>query len=276
MEICLPWLFLLTVIPGAGWSTEVLQLWNGPAPVTAVSIETPSHPPVLHIHLAEHPDGRVVVVCPGGGYAGKTMGPEGHGIAAWLNLHGIAGAVLDYRLPNGRCEVPLRDAQQAIRLLRARGFARVGILGCSAGGHLAALAASHGSLAPSDQPPCRPDFAILIYPVATLRVGLTHEGTCTHLLGPSPALADREAWSPDNLVDSRTCPCFIAHAVDDRLVPIENSRVLYRALQRAHVESELLELPSGGHGLGGYKGSSWDAWQTAATDWMNRVAPAAR
>lgn len=256
-------------------ATEIVPLWDGPAPVTADAAETPARPPVLHIHAAERLDGRAAVICPGGGYATKVIGPEGHGIAAWLGRHGVTGAVLDYRLPAGRREVPLRDAQQAIRILRGRGFASVGIVGFSAGGNLAALAATHAPLALPDRPTSRPDFAILVYPVATLREDLTHGGTCGNLLGPSPSPADRAAWSPDLLAGPRSAPCFLAHAVDDRLVPVEHSRLLHAALRRAGVASELLELPDGGHGLNGYAGPSWDAWQAASLAWLDRTVPAA-
>ncbi len=270
---------LICLLGAAMPAAETVPLWPGPAPVSDGVVETPAQPPALIIQRPEHPDGRAVVICPGGGYGGKVRGPEGNGIAIWLGRHGITGCVLDYRLPAGRREVPLRDAQQAIRLLRGRAdlaLTHVGVMGFSAGGHLAGIAATHAPLALPDAPTCRPDFAILIYPVTTLRAGVTHEGTCGNLLGAGASAADREAWSPDALVGPGTPPVFLAHAVDDKLVPIEHSRLMYAALQRHGIASELLELPNGGHGLSGYKGPSWDAWQTASLAWLDRTIPAKR
>lgn len=260
-------------------AVETVPLWSGPAPVSAGVEEIPAQPPALIIHHPEHPDGRAVVICPGGGYGGKVMGAEGNGIATWLGRHGITGCVLDYRLPAGRREVPLRDAQQAIRLLRSRAdlkLTAVGIMGFSAGGHLAGTAATHAPLALPDTPTCRPDFAILIYPVTTLRAGVTHEGTCSNLLGAGSSAADREAWSPDALAGPGTPPVFLAHAIDDHVVPIAHSRLLYAALQQHGVASELLELPNGDHGLNGYQGPSWDAWQAASLAWLDRTIPVKR
>lgn len=260
-------------------SAETVPLWSGPAPVSAGVSETPAQAPSLIIHRPAKPDGRAVVICPGGGYGGKVMGPEGNGIATWLGQHGITGCVLDYRLPAGRREVPLSDAQQAIRLLRGRkdlALTKVGIIGFSAGGHLAATAATHASLIQPDAPSCRPDFAILIYPVITLRAGVTHEGTCGNLLGAGASAADRAAWSPELLASPATPPVFLAHARDDQVVPIENSRLLAAALKRHRVASELLELADGGHGLNGYRGASWDAWQAASLAWLDRTVPVTR
>jgi len=219
------------------------------------------------------------VICPGGGYGGLVTGAEGHGIAAWLVRHGIAGIVLEYRLPKGRSYVPIADASRALRTVRARAEEwridprRVGVVGFSAGGHLASTAATmfdEGDPQAADpvaRQSSRPDFAILVYPVITMREG-GHAGSRKNLLGESPGPALLERFSNDAQVTPRTPPTFLAHAVDDRPVPIGNSRGFHEACVRAGVKSRLLELPSGGHGLDGYKGPNWDAWQSAAIEWL--------
>jgi acetyl esterase/lipase len=161
-------------------------LWNGQARTGDDEFEEADA--WISVHRPAKPNGTAVVICPGGGYGQLVTGPEGHGIAKWLNEHGITGVVLEYRLPAGRPYVPLLDAQRAIRTIRAN-FAdwaidpqRVGIMGCSAGGHLASTAATHfdagnaESADPINRFACRPDFAILIYPVITMGEK-THPGS---------------------------------------------------------------------------------------------------
>ena len=211
------------------------------------------------------------------------IGPEGHGIARWLNKHGITGVVLRYRLPRGRHSVPLLDAQRALRMIRARGREewgcdpeRVGIMGFSAGGHLASTVATHfdagspGAASPLDRQSSRPDFAILVYPVITMGNG-THGGSRRNLLGESPDAELVELYSNEKQVNQKTCPCYLAHAKDDRPVPPINSRLFHEALQRSKVPGEYLELPSGGHGLNGYRGPMWEAWQTGSLTWLRKV-----
>ncbi|MEK9633099.1 MAG: alpha/beta hydrolase, partial [Opitutae bacterium] len=233
----------------------------------------------IHLHRPAKPNGTAAIICPGGGYGGLVMGAEGHGIAQWLNSHGITGVVLQYRLPKGRSFVPLEDAQRAIRLVRHRAKEwkinanKVGIVGFSAGGHLASTAATH--FPKSGGPPaknlfdrisCRPDFAILVYPVVTMGKH-THRGSKRNLLGNNPALQMVDLFSNEKQVIKETPPVFMAHAVDDRPVPPENSRMLYAALQKKDIPSKYMELPDGGHGLNGYKGPSWDAWQKGSIQW---------
>ena len=237
----------------------------------------------IHLHRPAKPNGTAVIICPGGGYGGLVMGAEGHGIAQWLNGHGITGVVLQYRLPKGRSFVPLEDTQRAIRLVRQRAKEwkinanKVGIVGFSAGGHLASTAATHfpksgGPPAknPFDRISCRPDFAVLVYPVVTMGKH-THRGSKRNLLGNNPDAKMVELFSNEKQVSDETPPIYLAHAVDDRPVPPENSRILYAALQKNKVPSEYLELPDGGHGLNGYKGPSWDAWQKGSIQWLKEI-----
>ena len=219
------------------------------------------------------------MICPGGGYGGLVVGPEGHGIAAWLNEHGITGVVLEYRLPAGRHAVPLLDAQRAIRTVRANAKewglnpAKIGIMGFSAGGHLASTAGTHfdagdpNATDAIERVSCRPDFMILVYPVITFGEQ-THSGTKTNLLGKDPSAELIKLYSNEQQVTSKTPPTFLAHALDDGPVPPENSKSMYAALQQNKVPSKYLELPSGGHGLNGYKGPMWDAWQEQSLAWL--------
>ncbi len=237
----------------------------------------------ITIHQPVHPNGVAALICPGGGYGGVVMGPEGHGIAKWLNTHGITGIVLQYRLPRGRSSVPLLDAQRALRIARDRGVRewkcdpkRLGVIGFSAGGHLASTVATHfdegnpAATSSIDRQSSRPNFAILVYPVITMGPQ-THGGSRRNLLGASPSAELVALYSNETQVTSRTCPCFLAHARDDRLVAPENSRLFHAALQISKVPSRYLELPSGGHGLNGYKGPMWDAWQRGSLAWLEKM-----
>jgi acetyl esterase/lipase len=174
---------------------ERIPLWTGPNSARKAAIT---------VHHPAEGNGVAVVICPGGGYGMLVTGPEGHGIARWLNAHGITGIVLEYELPKGRSTVPLHDAQRAIRMARANAKAwridpqRIGIMGFSAGGHLASTAGTHfdaGDPQASDaidRASCRPDFMVLIYPVITMGEK-THRGSKRNLLGPDPTA---ESCSP--------------------------------------------------------------------------------
>lgn len=256
---------------------EKIALWNGHAPIAPGKFA--EEDAFITVHRPKDPNGTAIVICPGGGYGGLVTGAEGHGIAKWLNGNGITGVVLEYRLPAGRSYVPLFDAQRAIRMIRAKAMlwkvnvSRVGIMGFSAGGHLASTAATHfddgdqQSTDPIGRLGCRPDFAILVYPVVTMGKA-THGGSKRNLLGAKPTEELVKLFSNETQVTSKTPPMFLAHAQDDKPVPPENSKALYDALQRAKIPSEYLALPSGGHGLNGYKGPMWDAWQERSLEWL--------
>ena len=255
-------------------------LWSGSAPVGDGSFQETEV--FITVHKAAKPNGAAVVICPGGGYGGLVTGAEGHGIAAWLNRYGIAGVVLEYRLPAGRTLVPLLDAQRAIRTVRfwAKEWgidpARIGIMGFSAGGHLASTAATHfddgdpKAADPIARVGCRPDFAILIYPVITMG-DKTHQGSRRNLLGPDPSAKLIDLYSNEKQVTAKTPPTFLAHAKDDTVVVPENAQMFYAALQAHKVPGKYLELASGGHGLNGYKGPMWDAWQEQSLAWLGEL-----
>lgn len=259
-----------------------LPLWTDQAPLGNGKTEDAPANATITVHRppADKANGTAIVICPGGGYGGLVDGPEGHGIAKWLNGHGITGVVLNYRLPKGRPFVPLLDAQQAIRLTRAQAAKwklnpdRIGIMGFSAGGHLASTAGTHfdggdpNASEPIAATSSRPDFVILVYPVVTMAGKETHGGSKQNLLGadPKPELVD--LFSNEKQVTDRTPPMFLTHAKDDGPVPPANSAKLYAALQAQKIPAEYLELPSGGHGLNGYKGPMWDAWQKRSLEWL--------
>ncbi len=257
-----------------------IALWHGRAPIGDGTFEEAEA--WITVHRPDRGHGAAVVICPGGGYGGLVAGPEGHGIAAWLNQHGIVGVVLEYRLPKGRPFVPLLDAQQAIRTVRARARqwgidpSRIGLMGFSAGGHLASTAGTHfddGDSQAADavaRASCRPDFLILVYPVVTMSTR-THGGSRTNLLGPDPAPDLVELFSNERQVTDRTPPAFLAHALDDEVVLPANSKDFHDALRAHRIETEYLELPSGGHGLNGYQGPMWDAWQAGSLAWLARL-----
>jgi acetyl esterase/lipase len=259
--------------------TRRSALWPGKAPIGEGKFEDSRLELQIFLPPADKANGAAIVLCPGGGYIRHVTDREGYPIAQWLNEHGIATIILEYRLPELRHQVPLLDAQRAIRLTRANAAAwkinpqRIGILGFSAGGHVASTALTHfdaGDAAntdPIERLSCRPDFAWLIYPVVTMGE-FTHTGSKAKLLGLNPAPDLVRLYSNETQVTDTTPPAFLAHAIDDKPVPPENSRQLAAAMKAHHIPVELLELPSGGHGFNGCKGPLWEQWKAAALQWL--------
>ncbi|WP_308759763.1 alpha/beta hydrolase [uncultured Bacteroides sp.] len=207
--------------------------------------------PTLTVYPAARPNGMAIIMCPGGGYSRLAMNHEGHDMAPWLNTQGITYAVLKYRMPNGHHEVPLSDAEQAIRLLREHAAEwgvnpqRVGIMGASAGGH---LAASLATLYGSDK--SRPDFQILFYPVISMQKGITHGGSRKNLLGENPSQELEQKYSLERQVSPRTPQAFIMLSSDDDAVPPINGIGYFLALRDHKVPASLHAYPTGGHGWG--------------------------
>ena len=234
------------------------------------------------------PDGRAngtaVVVFPGGGYQHLSMVKEGSDVANWLASLGVTAFVVRYRLgPAYHHPIQLGDAQRAIRTVRARAAewhvdpARVGIIGFSAGGHLAATAGTHfdaGNAASADaieRAGARPDFMLLIYPVITMRDSVTHAGSRLNLLGrdPSPELV--RLLSNETQVTAQTPPAFLVHTFDDRTVPVQNSLLFYDAMRAAGVPAELHVFDHGPHGFGLAPADPvLSAWPGLAEAWMRR------
>jgi acetyl esterase/lipase len=203
-----------------------------------------------------------VLDCPGGGYGGLAMQHEGENEGVWWKTHGIATFVLAYRMPHGRHQVPLSDAQRAMRWIRSQATKfninpdKIGVMGFSAGGHLASTLDTHFDAGnpnapdPVDRVSCRPDFAVLVYPVITMKAGETHQGTHDNLLGPNPDPALVHEFSNEEQVTAQTPPTILFASVDDGTVPIQNSRDFLAALSKAGVPGELHEYSKGGHGFG--------------------------
>ena len=261
-------------------SKSTVPLWNGEAPI-GNGIYAPSTAAIT-VHLPHNPSGAAFVICPGGGYGGLVTGAEGHGIAEWLASHGIAGIVLEYRLPKGNSFLPLADAQRAIRTVRFRcdewqiRADQIGIMGFSAGGHLASTAGTlfddgnKGSTEAVERVSCRPDFMVLIYPVITMGEN-AHRGSAKNLLGESPSDAELRRFSTHLQITTKTPPTFLAHAENDTTVPIAHSELFYQSLLKHNVPAHLLRLPEGGHGLNRYQGPMWDQWQNDSLKWLNSI-----
>jgi acetyl esterase/lipase len=230
-----------------------------------------AHEPALTFYPAANaPNGSAVIVCPGGGYTHLSIEKEGSRVASWLNGLGIAAFVLRYRLADFGHPAPLTDVLEAVRLVRAqattRGIAanRIGVLGFSAGGHLAGCASCL-----FDGEDARPDFAILAYPVITLKDPFAHAGSRRALLGPDPDPALVEALSLETRVSARTPPTFLMHTRDDPSVPVENSLMYQAALDQAGVPSELHVYDHGPHGIGlSPETEAGRAWPLACEAWL--------
>jgi acetyl esterase/lipase len=231
----------------------------------------------------EAASGAAVVICPGGGYGGLAMAKEGLEVAQWMQKRGIAGFVLRYRCGGGKNQqpVPLRDAQRALRMVRSRAKEwnvdpdRIGILGFSAGGHLASTAATMfddgdaGSNDPVARMASRPDFAVLVYPVISMAEGVTHGGSRQNLLGPDADMELVERWSTDRQVTAKTPPTFLIHASDDEAVPVKNSLLFYEALVKHGNPAELHVYEEGGHGFGMLRGDRpADQWPELLEAWL--------
>lgn len=207
--------------------------------------------PSITVYPAKNPNGKAIIMCPGGGYGWLAMDHEGHDMAAWMNGLGITYIVMKYRMPVGNHEIPLSDAEQAMRLVREKAFDwkinphQIGIMGASAGGHLASTLATHYSSKET-----RPDFQILFYPVITMDDNYTHGGSKTNLLGENPSKELVEKYSNELQVTDDTPKAFIFLSSDDGAVPAANGVNYYMALVRNNVSASLHAYPIGGHGWG--------------------------
>ncbi|HJV78952.1 MAG TPA: alpha/beta hydrolase [Paludibacter sp.] len=215
-------------------------------------------------------NGTAVVICPGGGYVGVSQIKEGSEIAKWFNNLGVTAFVLYYRMPNGHTEIPLKDAQTALKIIRegAKKWGvdknKIGIMGFSAGGHLASTAGTHFQTKLQ-----RPDFMILAYPVVTMKKELTHMGSRENLLSKNPSDELVLQYSNELQVTKNTPPTFIVHALDDKAVPVENSKQLLKALHDKQVPAELHTFDIGGHGFGMRKhGIPADNWPDLLKAWL--------
>jgi len=241
--------------------------------------------PTLDVYPApaDKATGTGVVICPGGSYAGLAIGHEGAQVAKWFNSLGITAFVLKYRLPNSalmenKAIGPLQDGQQAIRIVRHRAKEwhinpnKIGIMGFSAGGHLASTVSTHFNenvYPSSDSTSVRPDFSILIYPVISMESGITHWGSRENLLGKDPSAEQLRKFSNELQVNAETPPAFLVHSMDDNAVPIQNSIAYVLSLQKFKIPCELHLYESGGHGYGmGRPAHSESTWPEACRKWL--------
>ena len=229
---------------------------------------------VLYVYNADpaKATGQAVVICPGGGYAKLSMDQEGYLMAQWLAKNGIAAFVLEYRLPNGHKEVPLEDAVEAIRVVRkkAKKFnidpAKVGIMGFSAGGHLAASASNIPAVEE------RPNFSILFYPVVIANHYTSHVGSYRNLLGKGFTQADADDFSMEKIASENTPPTILLLSDDDTTVPAAGAAMYYAALRYHGVKAAMYVFPEGGHGWGNYDKFSYQKeWQHLLLRWLNEL-----
>jgi acetyl esterase/lipase len=241
--------------------------------------------PMLYIFLPpkEKATGTAVLICPGGGYSALAFGHEGNAIASWLNDNGIAGIILKYRLPSDlimkdKSIGPLQDAQEAMRIIRRNAVMwnidpkKVGVIGFSAGGHLASTLSTHYAekvYDATDTVSARPDFSLLIYPVITMDASFTHAGSRKNLIGENPSDDAIKRFSNELQVNEDTPPAFMVHSADDQTVPVKNSIVYYEQLVNYKIPSELHIFQKGGHGYGlGGSRDTQSAWPGLCISWL--------
>jgi len=242
--------------------------------------------PTLTIFKPEKPNGKSVIICPGGSYAILAFDKEGTRVAEEFNKWGVTAFVLKYRLPDDSINIdrslaPLQDAQQAIRWVRANAAQygidrnKIGIMGFSAGGHLASTAATHFNFRAdadnNDTTSARPDFAILIYPVITFDSTFGHKGSRNNLVGANASKEKFDFYSNELQVTPTTPPTFLIHASDDATVPVENSIRFYQACIKNKVLAEMHIYPKGGHGFGMYNKTTDDNWMERLRNWLNSI-----
>jgi acetyl esterase/lipase len=243
---------------------EFHLLWPNGAP-GALGGDPVDRPKItVYRPVAAKANGVAVIICPGGGYSYLSVDHEGKQVAEWLNSFGVSAFVLEYRIgPRYRHPAPLQDAQRAIRMVRVRAGewgmdpTRIGILGFSAGGHLASTVITHfdmgqaTSIDPTERVSSRPDFAILAYPVISMMDPITHAGSRRNLLGEAPDPKLVELLSNERQVTAQTPSTFLFHTADDPVVSVENSLEFFAALKKAGVPgSELHVFAHGDHGMG--------------------------
>lgn len=239
--------------------------------------------PTLQAFIPAYPNGKAVIICPGGGYAKTAIDKEGVLVAEALVKDSITAFVLKYRIPRAETNIdpslaPLQDAQQAIRYVREHAGEyhilenKIGIMGFSAGGHLAASAATQFSRMadPSERSTTsvRPDFVALIYPVISFTPDLMHAGSRKNLLGEMPTAAEDLRFSAEHNVTAASPPVFLVHAADDKSVPVGNSLAFYQACIQRGIAAEMHLYPAGGHGFGLHNPTTPDRWLERFVNWV--------
>lgn len=279
-------LMAISSFSAQGQDSTKIFLWKGDAPLAKGHTELDSPYLIVFTPPKDRSNGVSVLICPGGGYTYLAMDHEGRWVAEWLNTLGITAAVLYYRIDNGQLTgyqypVQLLDVQRAMRLFRADAArwqldpGKMGVMGFSAGGHLASTLGTHfddGNMQADDQvdrQSCRPDFMILIYPVITFKPPYAHEGSKRAFLGDHPRESLVDSFSNELMVGPRTPPTFLLAADDDHTVPTENSLNFYLALHHAGVPAVLHIIDQGGHGFGYMPGTPLtEQWTGMLKTWL--------
>lgn len=296
-------LIFLFVLSLSYSQTQIIPLWENNIPNSQESdeVELSVKDEILVIKKVQTPsvevflpakrsaNGKAVIICPGGGYGGLAYDWEGSDVAKWFNTKGFAAFVLKYRLPQSKSiiiknEAPLQDAQRAIRLIRYNANKwninknKIGVIGFSAGGHLASTLGTHydrdvlKNRDAIDKLSARPNFMMLIYPVITMDLLYTHQGSRNNLLGKAPKDSLVHLYSNELHVNENTPPTFIVHSTDDKAVPVENSLLFYESLKKAKVYTELHIYPYGGHGFGLAVGRGYlQNWTQRLDDWLEHI-----
>lgn len=264
--------------------TSEVEKWDTTNIVRVSLVQTPTMD--VYLPAGSNATGQAVVICPGGGYGILAYNWEGSDPARFLSAKGITAIVLKYRLPNSKSNItshltPLLDAKRAIRTVRAHAGkwrinpAKVGIMGFSAGGHLASTLATHfdaGNATATDsieRQSSRPDFAVLVYPVISMSKPIMHAGSRNNLIGASATDELAKLYSNELQVTKDTPPTFLVHATDDKGVPVENSLLFYQALKDKGVPAEMHIYPTGGHGFGLGIGKGYlETWTDRLVDWL--------
>jgi acetyl esterase/lipase len=290
---------LIIVTGNLSAQSKVIDLWNGKVPGAIANanfkqivdsadnwtkmrfVTNPSLD--MYPAPAEKANGTTVIICPGGGYWGLAIGHEGAQVAKWLNGLGITAFVLKYRLPDdsimeNKSIGPMQDGQQALRIVRRHAKEwginpdKIGIMGFSAGGHLASTLSTHFNekvYEPSDSTSARPDFSLLIYPVISMDSSITHWGSRENLLGKNPSPELVKHFSNELQVSSETPPAFLVQSIDDNVVPIQNSIDYALSMHKFNIPCELHVYQSGGHGYGlGRSANTESTWPEACRKWL--------
>lgn len=242
--------------------------------------------PTLTVYAPKEPNGTAIIICPGGGYGILAFDKEGTRVAEVMNKWGVTAFVLKYRLPSDSMNIdksmaPLQDAQRAVQLVRSQAAQfrinpnKIGIMGFSAGGHLASTALTHFQIkadaSSTDTTSARPDFGMLIYPVISFDSTITHKGSRNNLIGKDADAAQVEFFSNELQVTKKTPPVFLVHAGDDAAVPVANSLRFYQACIQNKVLAEMHLYPKGGHGFGMYNKTTEDFWMDRLKNWLTSI-----
>ncbi|GAB3453619.1 alpha/beta hydrolase [Massilia terrae] len=284
-------LLLAATVAAADAAPTVIPLWpegvpgakqTGPEINEKGHTENVSEPTItMYGPAVDHPNGTAVIIAPGGGYVRLSTDREGEQYANWLSTLGVTSFVLKYRMKEFGHPAPLQDVLRAVRYVRAHAAElhvrpeRIGVMGSSAGGH---LAASAGTLfdnplgrtgAPLDAVSARPDFLVLMYPVITMEPPYAHKGSRNALIGANPSPELVQLMSLEKQVKPDTPPTLLIHTQEDKTVPVENSIMFYQALTRAHVPAEMYLFEHGAHGMGMRQGlGTASQWPRRAEEWL--------